>query len=120
MNLDKDLAGALRHKAPSTGFANRVMERIDGSAASRRRTIRIRVLRSAMAAGLAMVIATGVWLQQQQDERIERAQGEAAKKLALIALHIASEKANLARDQVRRTEAHSITKGTDHETTATP
>lgn len=120
MNLDRDLAAALRRKSPPPGFSERVVERISGAGPSGRTIIRRRAFRGAMAAGLALVIASGIWFQQEREMRIERAEGEAAKKLALLALHIASEKANLARDQVRHAGTHSTTKGTNNETTVNP
>lgn len=115
MRLDDELGLALRRTQPPPGFAQRVLERIDGSPAARTAAWRRRAWRGAIAACLALAISTGVLLRHQQQERLERAKGEAAKQLALVALRIASEKANLARDRVRGTEATTNAKEGSHE-----
>lgn len=120
MNLDDQLHAALRRKAPPPSLADRVMKAIDEPAQPVRMPARARMLRGAIAAGLVLFVASGIWLERERQQRIELAQGEAAKQLALIALHIASEKANVARERVMRTDDHSTTKGSNDETTVNP
>lgn len=114
-NLEQELARALARKEAPPGFSRRVLERVDGSPAARAAAWRRGVWRGAVAAGLAMVISTGVWLRHEREERLERVQGEAAKQLALVALRIASEKTNVARNRVRSTGTYIDSKETSHE-----
>ncbi|MGK2859109.1 MAG: hypothetical protein ACSLFQ_18065 [Thermoanaerobaculia bacterium] len=115
MKLDDELGLALRRRPAPHGFSTRVLERIDGSPAARVSLWRRRAWRGAIAAGLTLVISSGLWLRHEREERFERAQGEAAKQLALVAIRIASEKANVARDRVRRTDSVTTSKENVHE-----
>lgn len=115
MRLEDELAEALRRKQPPRGFSNRVLERIEGSPAARASAWRRRAWRGAIAASLVIVISSGVWLREQREERLERVQGEAAKQLALVAIHIASQKTSMARERVRDIESNVTSKETSHE-----
>lgn len=115
MRLEDDLTEALRRRQAPPGFSNRVLSRIEGSPAARASVWRLRAWRGAIAAGLALVISTGVWLRQEREERIERAQGEAAKQLALVAIRIASEKTSLARHRVREIDSTATSEENSHE-----
>ena len=115
MRLEDELALALRRKQPPPGFSVRVLERIEGSAAARASVWRRRAFRGAIAASLALVISSGVWLRNEREERLEQAKGEAAKQMALVAIRIASEKASLARDRVRNIDAGTKSKEDNHE-----
>lgn len=115
MKLEDELAVALRREEPPPGFANRVLERIEGSPAARASAWRRRAWRGAIAASLVLVISSGVWLREQREERLERAQGEAAKQLALVAIRIASQKTSMARERVRAIESNAASKENSHE-----
>jgi hypothetical protein len=114
MKLEDELGQALRRRGAPHGFAQQVLERIDGSPAARALAWKRRAWRGAIAASLVLVISTGVWLRHEREERFERAQGEAAKQLALVAMRIASEKANMARDRVRRIDSTNTPKEGNH------
>jgi len=115
MKLEDELAGALRRKEPPRGFSNRVLERIEGTPAARSSAWRRRAWRGAIAAGLGLFISPGVWLREEREGRLGRAQGEAAKQLALVAIRIASQKTSIARERVRDIESNATSKENSHE-----
>jgi hypothetical protein len=115
MKLEDELTAALRRRQPPPGFSNRVLERIEGSPAARASAWRRRAWRGAIAAGLVLVISSGVWLREERAERLERAQGEAAKQLALVAIRLASQKTSMARERVRDIESNAASKEERHE-----
>jgi hypothetical protein len=94
---------AFERVEPPAGFAARVLERIDREEEMVLRSRwRRRWLRHAVAAGLALAIglsAVAGWNWNRQKR------GEAAAAEALIALRIASEKVNLAKQTVHERSA---------------
>jgi hypothetical protein len=104
MNEHDAIRRAFERVDPPAGFAARVLERID-----REEEVVLRGwwsrrwLRHAVAAGLALAIGLSVlagwnWNRQRR--------GEAAAAEALIALRIASEKVNLAKQAVHERSAY--------------
>jgi hypothetical protein len=95
MNLDDELRAALRRENPSAAFAQRVIVSARSS-----RAPRAPVHRLMWAAALAAMLAigfTGTYEYRQM-------KAERAGRDAVMALRIASEKLNLARDRVLRRE----------------
>ena len=99
MDLERQLADALRRKAPSAGLANRVLRRIEEE---EKRRVDARFRRTAVqriAAVLTLLTALGAWGGWR---RVEQVRGERARRDVLIAMHIASEKVRVAQSEVRR------------------
>jgi anti-sigma factor RsiW len=111
--LDRNLKRSLARKEAPAGFADRVLERVDETGVRRRRRQSLTSLLSSVAAVLLVgAIGTGAWLQHQEAVR-ERTEAEQASVLVKIALHIASEKTNIARDQLTGVAADGRKKGKD-------
>jgi len=95
MNLDDELRAALRRDSPSPGFAMRVVAKAQSSRVPNA-SIRRLVWATALAAMLVIGFTTTYEYRQMKAER--------AGRDAVMALRIASEKLNLARDRVLRRE----------------
>jgi hypothetical protein len=95
MNLEDELKAALRREDPSPGFANRVVARAKFSAKPSRAIPRM-IWAAAIAALLVIGFTTTYEYRQMKAER--------AGRDAVIALRIAADKLNIARDRVLRRE----------------
>jgi len=95
MNLEDELRSALRRENPSPGFAERVVARAHSSAKPTRAIPRM-IWAMAVAAMLAIGFTSTYEYRQMKAER--------ASHDAVIALRIASEKLNLARERIVRRE----------------
>ncbi|MCU1334758.1 MAG: hypothetical protein JWO19_339 [Bryobacterales bacterium] len=95
MNLEDELRAALRREDPSPGFAGRVLARAQSRPAPKARIPRF-MWAVAMAAMLVIGFAVTSEYRQMKAER--------AGREAVIALRIAAEKLNQARDKVVRRE----------------
>ena len=97
MNLEHELKAALERKAPSHGFADRVLA---GQRAEHSRTIeearRLRPHR-AVAAAVLMTIILGGWTAREVSHQRE---GERARREVLTALRITTEKLRTAQQYV--------------------
>ncbi len=102
-NLDDELRDALRRVQPPSGFAARVIARAHEQAPAHQRLWSAPVLRWAVAA--TVLIAVGLGGFEYRRDRRERAQGEAARQQAIIALRIAGTKLKLAQAKVQRLSA---------------
>jgi hypothetical protein len=95
MNLEDELKAALRREDPSPGFAQRVVARAKATSRSSRPIFRM-VWAAALAAMLAIGFTAAYEYRQMKAER--------ASRDAVIALRIAADKLNMARDKVSRRE----------------
>lgn len=95
MNLEDELRAALRRENPSAGFPERVVARAQSSRAPKASIHRM-IWAMALAAMLVIGFTSNYEYRQMKAER--------ASRDAVIALRIASEKLNLARDKVLRRE----------------
>ena len=91
MNLENQLKAALRKQNPPPGFAERVVQ----AAVPRNRTPL-----AVWAAAMAAMLVAGVVIRQDYQQR----QAERAREQVMLALRITSEKLNMARNIVLRTE----------------
>jgi hypothetical protein len=101
MNLDDELRAALRREDPSPDFAKRVIARAQGSAKPARTMPRI-MWAMAIAALLVIGFSAAYEYRQMQAER--------AGRDAVIALRIAADKLNVAREKVIRRETPANTR----------
>ncbi len=98
--IENQLKRSLQRKGAPGGFADRILEQLDDTTVQRRRRGRWTRRLSGIAAALMLgTIGTGVWMQHQQSVR-ERIEAEQASALVKLALHIASEKTNIARTRL--------------------
>jgi len=101
MNLDEELRAALRREDPSPGFANRVVARAQAQPAGQPfgfRLFGVRMMWATAIAAMLVLGTSGVFEYRQME-------AERASRDAVLALRIAADKLNLARDRVlRRTE----------------
>lgn len=95
MNLDDELRAALRREDPSRGFAQRVVARAKAKPASQSWFPKM-MWTTALA---AMLVVGFGGLSEYREKKAERAGRE-----AVLALRIAAEKLNSARDKVMRRE----------------
>ena len=95
MKLEDELRSALRRETPSPGFAQRVVARAQSSSKPSRAIPRM-IWAMALAAMLVIGFTSTYEYRQMKAER--------AGRDAVLALRIASEKLNLARDRVARRE----------------
>ncbi len=97
MNFEERLREAVRRPGVPAGFAERVVARIEADGKARRE--RHQRTRAISAAAAVLVLAVGGWggWRLEQNRRAEHAAEE-----AVAALRIASEKINLARDNMER------------------
>ena len=95
MNLDEELRSALRRENPSSGFAQRVVARTKATPRSNRP-----IFRMAWAAAIAAMLAIGLTAAYEYRQM----KAERAGRDAVIALRIAADKLNIARDKVSRRE----------------
>ena len=93
MNLEDELRAALRREDPSPGFANRVVARAQASAKPSRAIPRM-IWAMALAAMLVIGLTSTYEVRQMKAER--------AGRDVVLALRIAADKLNIARDKVRR------------------
>jgi hypothetical protein len=102
MNLENELGRALSRVAPSPRFASTVLDRIREETSSDdrfRQPVRAGWW-SRMAVAALLVVSTGVLSSVYVIEVRREAAGEKAKQELVLAMQIASEKANLAKRQV--------------------
>jgi len=97
MNIESDLKRALRRESPPSGFAARVMERIETTPAARRPRWR------ALAAGLLLTAVVGGWAAHQE---IRRREGMRARDEVMLALRIAGAKVRTAQEHVHEIGTH--------------
>ncbi len=95
MNLEKDIQRALHRESPPTGFAGRVMQRIEREET---RPARKPVWWRAAAASVALTLLLGGY---GTHKYVEHQRGERAKEQVLEAMRIAGEKVRLAQQEVR-------------------
>ena len=95
MNLDDELRGALQREDPSPGFTQRVVARAQSSRAPKRP-----IHRMIWAAALAAMLVIGLTATYEYRQM----KAEQASRDAVVALRIAAEKLNLAREKVVRWE----------------
>ncbi len=103
--LEEQLRDALRRQDPPRGFAARIEERI-----AHRRSFWVSLwpqMRWAVAVLLVVAVLGGAALIQRQRER-RRAEGEAARRQVLLALHIAGSKVRLAQTMVQQINEKSV------------
>jgi len=118
-DLERHLKSALARKSPPAQFADRVLAAAGREVQRSGRPRGIgRALSRVAAALLVATIGTGAWMQHQESVRQQR-EAERASVLVKLALHIASEKTNIARDRLRgdgRDDTKRTKEGTSHET----
>jgi hypothetical protein len=103
MNLEKELERALSRVAPPPRFTSRVLERIreETSSADRFRQPVRTGWWSRVAVAALLVVSTGALSSIYMMEVRREVAGEKAKQELVLAMQIASEKANLAKRQVQ-------------------
>lgn len=94
MTLENDLKRALRRQAPPSGFAGRVMQRIEAGEKPKRRPVWWR----AAAASVTLAVLLGGYATHRV---VEHRRGERAKEQVLTAMRIAGEKVRYAQQEVR-------------------
>jgi hypothetical protein len=99
MNLDDELRAALRREDPSPGFAQRVVARAKSKPAPRSWFPRSWFPKMMWATALAAMLVIGFGVSEYRERQAERAARE-----TVMALRIAAEKLNMARDKVLRVE----------------
>jgi hypothetical protein len=99
MNLDDELRTALRRENPSPGFTQRVVSRAQSGRAPKA-SIRRPIHRMIWAAALAAMLTVGFTATYEYRQM----KAERASREAVLALRIAAEKLNLARERVVRWE----------------
>jgi hypothetical protein len=93
MTLENDLKRALRRQAPPSGFAGRVMQRIEEGEKPKRP-----VWWRAAAASVTLAVLLGGYATHRV---VEHRRGERAKEQVLTAMRIAGEKVRYAQQEVR-------------------
>ncbi|MBZ5676477.1 MAG: hypothetical protein LAP61_19750 [Acidobacteriia bacterium] len=101
MNLEDELRAALRRDNPSPGFAERVVARAQSSARPARAIPRM-MWAAAIAALLVIGFSTAYEYREMKAER--------ASRDAVVALRIAADKLNIARERVLRRETPADTR----------
>jgi hypothetical protein len=103
MNLDQELADALRRKDPPADLAGRVMARIESNEAPATRWWALPAFgaRALVAASVVLIVVIGLGVMRQMEQRRERERGELAARQVMTALQIASESLNDAMRSVR-------------------
>ncbi len=99
--LEDELRNALRRESPPAGFVERVLARAaeQQSRWSIVAWVRMRPMRWAVAAGMALLmVGAGI---EYQNQREERARGEAARAQVLLALKITGTKLQLAQQKIQ-------------------
>ena|SRR5689334_6960790 len=100
MNLDEELRAALQREDPPPGFAQRVIAQTQFASARNPAGVRPGFRMTWLAAIAAMLLLASAATIEYRQMKAERATRD-----AVLALRIASEKLNLARDRVlKRTE----------------
>ena len=94
MNLEDDLRRTLRRESPPSGFASRVMQRIE-----QQEPRRWRPWRTVAASFVLMTVLGGSAAYVIHERR--QAEGERAREQVLLALRIAGEKVRYAQHEVR-------------------
>ncbi len=112
MNLDRELRHAMARKQVPEGFSRRVLGRLDQGEAPRRRGLRWQ----AVAATIAVLLLSTLLVLRYVDVRRQQRLGEEAREQVLLALEIASEKVNRARDGIRSTVHHETPSSTSSST----
>lgn len=116
--FEQKLQQSLRRKEAPPGFADRVLDQVDETRPHGRKRRNLTGALSRIAAALLVgTIGTGAWIQYQESVR-ERLEAEQASMLVKLALHIASEKTNIAREHLTRSDSSEEStrkKGTNDE-----
>lgn len=108
--LDDELRHALRRVQAPAGFADRVLRRAAGEPIGREREhamaavrpfVRRPIVQWAAAAAIVAAVAGGIQYRHVQNERAERAAGEAAKEQIMQALRITASKLQVVQAAVR-------------------
>lgn len=101
MSIEQELTSALRREAPRAGFSDRVLGRIHEETSS------AGLARAAYAGGwtriaaaILLVVSTGLLSSLYVGQIRQEAAGERAKQELVVAMRIASEKTNLARQEI--------------------
>jgi hypothetical protein len=104
-DLEQELRAALRRCDPSEGFAERVLALLPGEnkRAAQAWHFAWPVLRWAIAAVLCVGVAIGIGYRV-HEQRIEAAQGLAARQQVMMALQITGSKLRVARQKVKAVE----------------
>jgi hypothetical protein len=102
MDIESDLKRAMRRESPPSGFASRVVARLDAKPAQRRRAPWWR----AVAAGIVLTALGGGWAVHEQVRRLERREGERARDEVLLALRIAGAQVRTAQEHVHEIGSH--------------
>ena len=107
--LDQELKNALRRQEPAADFTRRVMAGLQSEPAAKprrgeaiRNLFRFPALRWASAAALCASLAIGGLAYRRHQQTV--AQGEMARAKVMLALHIASNKLNVALRGVQRAD----------------
>lgn len=101
MNIEQELTPALRRERPPAGFSKRVLGRIheETSSADLKRAAYTGGW-TRIAAAILLVVSTGLLSSLYVGQIRQEAAGERAKQELVLAMRIASEKTNLARQEV--------------------
>ena len=108
--LDKALQRALRPQRPNVDFAERIVARLDSSAAPPAPTARLYFMRSRafrsrwLPAALAACLIAGIGIIQMRQHALDAARANQARAQLLQALSIASDNLNIVRAAVAREE----------------
>lgn len=101
MNIEQELASALGTEAPPAGFSDRVLARIHEETSSG--TLKGAAYAGGwtrLAAAVLLVLSTGLLSSFYMEQIRQEAAGQRAKHELVLAMRIASEKTNLARQEV--------------------
>jgi hypothetical protein len=100
--LDDELRHALRREEPPAGLAERVLRRVaDGRPPQQQMRRPRRFIAWAAAAALVAAVAGGIQYRAIQEDREERARGEAAKEQVVQALRLAGSKLQLVQTKIK-------------------
>ena len=109
MDFDQELKEILRRVDPPEGFGARLQARLDQErdrrfpASSKRRSVLPRWLAAGVMAATIGALAIGLGTYRNSRVAGERAQGIRARQELMLAVRIASQKANVARTAVQQT-----------------
>lgn len=109
MNIEKELTLALRREAPPAGFSDRVLGRVHEETSSP--DLKEGAYAGGwtrVAAAVLLVVSTGLLSSFYMGQIRHDAAGERAKQELMIAMRIASEKTNLAKQEVIALDAGSM------------
>lgn len=114
--LDDELRSALRPRDPRPGFSRRVLARIEAESAQKASSrpwlaalagvLRLPRVRWATTAVACLALAIGV-VEYRRYQRV-KTEGEIARAQVMLALHIASDKLNVALGPVHQVEGEDV------------